>query len=544
MGQLKDKLGFWHGSTAYGGEYTLKCPPDTFVWGGALTEVSISCPKSGQWSKHQPNCISPSGQAFDAEVRTFRFWTFVALALLCVCCAATAAGLTLGVATLEPFKLKVILTTDPQHCKSETEKKSLAHMQLCAAKVSTVVTGDHLLMVALMLFNTLANEALPICLDQVAPALLSVLLSVTVVLVFGEILPSAVCTGPSQHSIAATFVPVVRCLQFAFSPVAKPVTWLLNYLVPTGNPNIKYSRDQLRGVLHLHGHKQNSEASEDLRCECGNYFMPDAIFCRKCGKKISRSRSGKVAPLESPDQSPVTRLVSSGSFASESTSTSTSVIAPAELRLLTSILDLQMLELKKFNYAKLTECVLAKRSESAVDVVARGAFGKKPRAILVVSDAHDVSEETLPLSAVCCILRPRSLLRFGKEPLEQHSGRKTPLTVEDDLFMFEVLHELDSEQSDFALVVRHVRSVQEVEGVVLKPDILAFMFSGEPTENSTQSPVHMPRGSVRPRRRGINRKLTSVSLRESQSQSYLAIPRTISGQSIAGRMAADNADQV
>jgi hypothetical protein len=51
--------------------------------------------------------------------------------------------------------------------------------------------------VTLLLFNSLANEALPIFLAELVPGYVAVALSVTMILVFGEIIPSAVFTGRS-----------------------------------------------------------------------------------------------------------------------------------------------------------------------------------------------------------------------------------------------------------------------------------------------------------------------------------------------------------
>lgn len=51
---------------------------------------------------------------------------------------------------------------------------------------------------------TLANEALPVMLDRIVPSYAAILLSVTLVLIFGEVVPSAIFTGtldPFRSSI-------------------------------------------------------------------------------------------------------------------------------------------------------------------------------------------------------------------------------------------------------------------------------------------------------------------------------------------------------
>ena len=56
--------------------------------------------------------------------------------------------------------------------------------------------NHHLTLVTLLLANAVAAEALPLFLDKLVPEYLAIVLSVTFVLIFGEIIPSAICTGP------------------------------------------------------------------------------------------------------------------------------------------------------------------------------------------------------------------------------------------------------------------------------------------------------------------------------------------------------------
>ena len=57
-----------------------------------------------------------------------------------------------------------------------------------------------------------ANEALPIFLDRLVPEYVAILISVTMVLIFGEILPSAVFSGPRQLQLAAVAAPLVKVI--------------------------------------------------------------------------------------------------------------------------------------------------------------------------------------------------------------------------------------------------------------------------------------------------------------------------------------------
>jgi len=119
-----------------------------------------------------------------------------------------------------------------------------------------IIRDHHMLLVTLLLMNSMANEALPIFLDQLVPSWAAVLIAVTLLLFFGEILPSAVFTGPSQMRIAAAFANFVWGLQVFFYFVAKPIAWLLDNCLhseeghgPDGN---KWSKSKLRAVMDIH----------------------------------------------------------------------------------------------------------------------------------------------------------------------------------------------------------------------------------------------------------------------------------------------------
>lgn len=134
----------------------------------------------------------------------------------------------------------------------------------------------------LLLFNSLANEALPIFLAELVPGYVAVALSVTMILVFGEIIPSAiftgtelvtvVCgvllclhahtpsrvkrththcwsifTGPRQVAIASRMSWLVVALMAFFCPIAQPIAWVLDNCL--GKHGLKrYTREEVRVV--------------------------------------------------------------------------------------------------------------------------------------------------------------------------------------------------------------------------------------------------------------------------------------------------------
>eukprot|EP00854_Cymbomonas_tetramitiformis_P008107 gene8107-9633_t len=86
-----------------------------------------------------------------------------------------------------------------------------------ALKVKPLIENQHLLLVTLLLCNALAMEALPLFLDKVVGPLTAIALSVSLVLVFGEVVPQAVCSkyGLKVGALAAPFVQLLALVDMS-----------------------------------------------------------------------------------------------------------------------------------------------------------------------------------------------------------------------------------------------------------------------------------------------------------------------------------------
>ncbi|WP_459806162.1 DUF21 domain-containing protein, partial [Herbidospora sp. RD11066] len=78
-----------------------------------------------------------------------------------------------------------------------------------AAAILPVVQKQHQLLVTLLLCNAAAMEALPIYLDKIVHPAVAVVLSVTFVLIFGEVIPQAI-SARYGLAVGANFVGLVR----------------------------------------------------------------------------------------------------------------------------------------------------------------------------------------------------------------------------------------------------------------------------------------------------------------------------------------------
>lgn len=110
------------------------------------------------------------------------------------------SGLTVGLLSIDTLELEMKLIHGTE------EQKRLA------SEVLPLLNKHHYLLVTLLLCNAFAMEALPIFLDAIVPAVWAIIISVTAVLFFGEIIPQAVCTGPQQLKIASKVASSVNFL--------------------------------------------------------------------------------------------------------------------------------------------------------------------------------------------------------------------------------------------------------------------------------------------------------------------------------------------
>ena len=102
-------------------------------------------------------------------------WLNIFGCLVCIFCVAIISGLFLGLLTLDPLDLRILLKVSI----SDEEKNH-------AKTLLPIVEQHHLVLVTLLLMNGIAYETLPIFMDHLVPSWAAILLSVSVVLFFGE----------------------------------------------------------------------------------------------------------------------------------------------------------------------------------------------------------------------------------------------------------------------------------------------------------------------------------------------------------------------
>lgn len=178
------------------------------------------------------------------------FYVYIAVCMILVCLGGVFSGLTLGYLSLDMMSLKVIAiagTHQEQHY---------------ARKIIPLVRNHHLLLVTLLLCNAGVMEALPLFLDRLVPTVYAIIISVSMVLVFGEILPQAACSKYGL-AIGAHMFWFVASLMVILLPITYPISKALDYIL--GKDHYSYfRRSELSAMLDMHTTDSSHEGTLEL----------------------------------------------------------------------------------------------------------------------------------------------------------------------------------------------------------------------------------------------------------------------------------------
>ncbi|KAK9825434.1 hypothetical protein WJX81_007178 [Elliptochloris bilobata] len=152
--------------------------------------------------------------------------------------AGLVSGLTLGLMSLDMIDLEML------------KRSGTARERVYAKRITPVLKRPHMLLVTLLLTNAAAMEALPIFLDRLVDPVTAIIVSVTAVLVFGEIIPQALCTryGLQIGAYSAWFV---CALMTVTSPLTYPISKILDWLLGTEHGAL-FRPAQLKALVDIH----------------------------------------------------------------------------------------------------------------------------------------------------------------------------------------------------------------------------------------------------------------------------------------------------
>ena len=322
----------------------------------------------------------------------------------CILFAALAAGLTMGLVSLEPFDMKILMEANEADCLTEVEREELKREKACAQKLYPLVSRHHLLLVTLLLMNSIANEALPLFLNQIVSPVVALVMSVTAVLIFGEILPSAIFTGPNQLAIGAAMAPLVWFFIYMFWIISYPTSLLLDKMLGEEHKG-RYNKAEFRALLNLHN--EATEADQGVHDEEKGL----AGLRAELGAKQILNRSG---------------------------------VARQELRIMTGALELHRLKVKDV-MLPLDE-VFMLSTGTKLDTETLGAIVMKGHSRIPVFEGHPHNIRGMLLVKRLIVLNPEDKREVGSLPLLE------PLVVDTECTLLDLLYEFSLGKSHLAII--------------------------------------------------------------------------------------------
>lgn len=229
---------------------------------------------------------------------------------LLIILAAICSGLNLGLLGIDDLRLGTI------------EISSGSKEEKYAKRILPLLRDRHLVLVTLLLFNALCMELLPILLEILVGHFAALLISVTGVLLFGEIVPQSLFHRYSIP-ISAALAPVVWIMIFMTFSISFPLARLLDLI--SGKPKeILFRREELRNLLNLYDernkerkHSRESNESRTVKASSQPSHTKSksakSIYTTTDGTETSHEHTvGLVGPIPSVVRSKHHKLHSAG----------------------------------------------------------------------------------------------------------------------------------------------------------------------------------------------------------------------------------------
>ncbi|CAL8077533.1 unnamed protein product [Orchesella dallaii] len=167
----------------------------------------------------------------------FPLYLHVLFIVLLLTLSGLFSGLNLGLMSLDKTELKIIMNTG-----SKAEKTY-------AQSIVPVRNHGNFLLCCLLFSNVLVNATLTILVDDLTSGLIAIAGSTLSIVIFGEIIPQAIC---SRYGLAvgARTIYITKFFMALTSPLAYPLSIILDKILGEEIGNI-YTRDRLKELLKV-----------------------------------------------------------------------------------------------------------------------------------------------------------------------------------------------------------------------------------------------------------------------------------------------------
>ncbi|XP_061496801.1 unextended protein isoform X2 [Anopheles gambiae] len=164
-------------------------------------------------------------------------WLSITVIAVCLMFSALFSGLNLGLMSLDKTDLQILCNTG-----SDKEKEY-------ARAIQPVRKHGNYLLCSILLGNVLVNSTFTILLDSLTSGLFAVIGSTVAIVIFGEIIPQAIC---SRHGLAvgAKTIYITRAFMMLTYPVSYPTSKILDLILGKEIGNF-YDRDRLKELVQV-----------------------------------------------------------------------------------------------------------------------------------------------------------------------------------------------------------------------------------------------------------------------------------------------------
>ncbi|XP_020942931.1 metal transporter CNNM4 isoform X2 [Sus scrofa] len=170
--------------------------------------------------------------------RFLPFWLHILLIMVLLVLSGIFSGLNLGLMALDPMELRIV-----QNCGTQKERRY-------ARKIEPIRRKGNYLLCSLLLGNVLVNTSLTILLDNlIGSGLMAVASSTIGIVIFGEIVPQALC---SRHGLAvgANTIILTKFFMLLTFPLSFPISKLLDFFLGQEIGTV-YNREKLMEMLKV-----------------------------------------------------------------------------------------------------------------------------------------------------------------------------------------------------------------------------------------------------------------------------------------------------
>lgn len=171
---------------------------------------------------------------FKALIPQFVMWILVIFLLFL---SGLFSGLNLGILSLDKMDLKIIINTG-----TTSQRRH-------AKKIRPIREHGNLLLCSLVFSNVLVNSTLTLLIDELTDEITSVIWSTFAIVIFGEIIPQAVCSRYGM-AVGGYTIWITKFFMFLTFPLAFPMSKILDWCLGE-EIGMGFTRERLKELVKV-----------------------------------------------------------------------------------------------------------------------------------------------------------------------------------------------------------------------------------------------------------------------------------------------------